>query len=549
MAKITIEELSGSLKEYLNGLGLTEAQVQELIDKFEDEKIGDISQLSTEEKGSLVGAINELFQSANNGKQIIADAIGSPLTEGDTFAAMGNSINGLTTNFRNALALKGVNAPGDKFETLIRRIEEIVQSGNVLNNQVMVSGEYVAPENYIPRGGYDKTITIDLNLDFDPEYFFIYFSNLGNKEDSNLNGYSWTESVILSTDCPEVLLHAAYLPSGYGGSDTRFRLSYDRTTANVTLIYGSYGSNAYVKQGDIIRWYAIGSSHLPNNGGERTITPSTSDQVLPDGYYSGDITVKGDSDLKPENILEGVEIFGVTGSATDSNSLRDSLASILEDEGVEVTEEDDMASLITKVDEEFTKDNDTISAKDTEINNLVASETTNKTNLATVLTNKGVNASSDETMSSLITKVDSIQSFKINAGTSVTLYSWNGDNTSVKTIGTGSATVTHDSLKWKSSWDGTFSILYIPNIMNYSGYGMSATFYYKILDASGNAILTSDNYTGNDGANVINNVSVTLQKDQSVQVYISATAGDNGCKIYGGQFYVKCSIDLGGTTI
>ena len=60
MAKITIEELSESLKEYLNGLGLTEAQVQELIDKFEDEKIGDISQLSTEEKGSLVGAINEI---------------------------------------------------------------------------------------------------------------------------------------------------------------------------------------------------------------------------------------------------------------------------------------------------------------------------------------------------------------------------------------------------------------------------------------------------------------------------------------------------------
>ena len=360
MAKITIEELSGSLKEYLNGLGLSEAQVQELIDKFEDEKIGDISQLSTEEKGSLVGAINELFQSANNGKQIIADAIGSPLTEGDTFAAMGNSINGLTTDFRNALALKGVNAPGDKFETLIRRIEEIVQSGNVLNNQVMISGEYVAPEDYIPRGGYDKIITIDLNLDFDPEYFFIYFSNLGDKQNTDLNGYSWTESVILSTDCPEVLLNAAYISSGYGGSDTRFRLSYDRTTANVTLIKGSYGSYAYVKQGDIIRWYAIGSSQLPNNGGERTITPSTSDQVLPDGYYSGDITVKGDSDLKPENILEGVEIFGVTGSATDSNSLRDSLASILEDEGVSVTEEDDMASLISKVDEEF--DNQVIPA-------------------------------------------------------------------------------------------------------------------------------------------------------------------------------------------
>ena len=59
MAK-TIADLSKSLKDYLNDLGLTETQVQELIDKFEDEKIGDISQLNTEEKGNLVGAINEI---------------------------------------------------------------------------------------------------------------------------------------------------------------------------------------------------------------------------------------------------------------------------------------------------------------------------------------------------------------------------------------------------------------------------------------------------------------------------------------------------------
>ena len=95
MAKITIEELSGSLKEYLNGLGLTEAQVQELIDKFEDEKIGDISQLSTEEKGSLVGAINELFQNVSNGKILIAEALtdrGVDASATETFIELANKI-------------------------------------------------------------------------------------------------------------------------------------------------------------------------------------------------------------------------------------------------------------------------------------------------------------------------------------------------------------------------------------------------------------------------------------------------------------------------
>lgn len=62
MAKITIEELSGSLKEYLNGLGLTEAQVQDLIDKMQEEVIGNKAELATTDKSSLVAAINELFK-------------------------------------------------------------------------------------------------------------------------------------------------------------------------------------------------------------------------------------------------------------------------------------------------------------------------------------------------------------------------------------------------------------------------------------------------------------------------------------------------------
>ena len=89
MAKITIEELSDSLKEHLNELGLTEEQVNSLVQN----KLGDLSNLETANKNSIVEAINELFQSANSGKELIASAIGNPLITGDsTFNAMSEAI-------------------------------------------------------------------------------------------------------------------------------------------------------------------------------------------------------------------------------------------------------------------------------------------------------------------------------------------------------------------------------------------------------------------------------------------------------------------------
>ena len=65
------------------------------------------------------------------------------------------------------------------------------------------------------------------------------------------------------------------------------------------------------------------------------------------------------------------------GVGEEDTALRDSLASILQEEGVNVTEEDDMASLISKVDEEFTE-------KNYEIGDL-------KQGLIDTLTSKGIN--------------------------------------------------------------------------------------------------------------------------------------------------------------
>lgn len=53
---------------------------------------------------------------------------------------------------------------------------------------------------------------------------------------------------------------------------------------------------------------------MPNRGGATTVNPGPSNQVKPSGYYSGDITIKGDANLVAENIREGANIFGITGN-------------------------------------------------------------------------------------------------------------------------------------------------------------------------------------------------------------------------------------------
>lgn len=53
---------------------------------------------------------------------------------------------------------------------------------------------------------------------------------------------------------------------------------------------------------------------IVDRGGAKTITPKSTNQVLPKGFYKGDITVKGDTNLIAANILNGKSIFGVVGN-------------------------------------------------------------------------------------------------------------------------------------------------------------------------------------------------------------------------------------------
>lgn len=144
---ITIEELSQGLKDYLNTLGLTEEQVRSLMLSM----IGNIGDLQTENKDNIVNAINEVFQSANNGKELIANAIGSPLSSEDTFNAMSDKINVIKNNIRNILVKRDMVIAEDiSINDIIHLIDDNMTFSRVVSG-TDVSSAATGSFGFVPK--------------------------------------------------------------------------------------------------------------------------------------------------------------------------------------------------------------------------------------------------------------------------------------------------------------------------------------------------------------------------------------------------------------
>jgi hypothetical protein len=83
-------------------------------------------------------------------------------------------------------------------------------------------------------------------------------------------------------------------------------------------------------------------------------------------FDSSSIILRGMTYRDAHNVSRTGTWYAI-GIGEEDTTLRDSLASILQEEGIIITEDDDMASLISKVDEEFTKDNNTINSLTNEL--------------------------------------------------------------------------------------------------------------------------------------------------------------------------------------
>ena len=335
-------------------LGSGQGELKKLDEKFLPDSIQNKTDnnLATNDK-TIVGAINELFQSANNGKELIASAIGEPLSAEDTFSAMSNDINGLLSTFKTNMMNNGITVENsDRFKQLIDKIATMAEEGSGKGirydtgayslGEITTFNEFFSDKwNEVNYQGIIIPKTSDLNFIYvytDYQYSFYHSST-----DKNYDVYI--------TDC---IVYDPLLQSLSDGSVYVFIHSlyfvYDTSTGEKVESSSWYTYTRLIDNTDhvllpLIGSYCYGSVHA-----------LTYDNITYNTYYS-------------------------VGVGEEDTTLRDSLASILQEEGVNVTEEDDMASLISKVDSEFTDKNNEVTAKENEITTLESSLESTKTKL------------------------------------------------------------------------------------------------------------------------------------------------------------------------
>ena len=307
--------------------------------------VGDVADLETEVNTDIISAVNSLMvdrvdNAENMGK--LANAIGEPVTANHSVDEVVEGLGEMLSTFKTNMMNSGVMVESsDKFKQLIDKIKGLTEGEGNKGIQ-FAEGETTVDLQYIDSSTYVNQTQI---LDFTPSIVFVTYTGYNNGNDN----FSYTV---------------------YGNSYT--------VTETVNNIYFYNSDNNY-------RYITVYRN-----------TQGTQYEDYVDMYIT---TSKNKFDVYHcQHNVYGVELsykWYAIGVGEEDTTLRDSLASILQEEGVNVTEDDDMASLITKVDEEFTKDNNTISEMETDAENT-------RSTLAGLMQEGGYDITGDEDIDSLL---------------------------------------------------------------------------------------------------------------------------------------------------
>ena len=258
--------------------------------------VGDVADLETEVNTDIISAVNSLMvdrvdNTENMGK--LANAIGEPVTANHSVDEVVEGLGEMLSTFKTNMMNSGVVVESsDKFKALIDKIKGLTEGEGNKGIQY-AEGTITVDSPFVITSS--NPYTVSTNLDFTPSLIVVSFKSICSCSNITIDSITATPN------------NKLYLNLGLQTYDY-FYSSYLWLSDVTAESFKIYGSTTYS--------YSIGS-------GDPTLIQSS-----PFTWYA-------------------------IGIGEEDTTLRDSLASILEEEGVSVTEEDDMASLITKVDEEF----------------------------------------------------------------------------------------------------------------------------------------------------------------------------------------------------
>ena len=261
--------------------------------------------------------VNEAFTSANNGKQLIASAIGEPVSADDTFSAMSDKINDMKSDLKQVLTDEGVSvSEEDDMNSLIAKVdEEFDRQENELNTQITLLNNQI------------NSLTSELAGKVNPAGTAVAGDVLSGKTFINSTGNTITGG--MANQGSKTFTPSASKQTGAAGyySGITVNAVSNLSAANIKngVVVGGVTGTAPIPSGtatasQVLTGYtfsngsSVGITGTMANQGAKTFTPSASKQTGAAGYYSG-ITVNTDSNLVAANIVSGKTIFGVTGTA------------------------------------------------------------------------------------------------------------------------------------------------------------------------------------------------------------------------------------------
>ena len=495
---ITMDMLGNDVKDTINGLiTITELNAGNIDKNIEAINKIDLSNYATKEDlenvdvdlspyqekndeglvttdKTIVGAINELFQSANNGKELIANAIGEPLNSEDTFSAMSNDINSLLSTFKTNMMNNGITVEsGDKFKALIDKIATMVEEGEGKGIQIINGSVTNYPSNTDTRT-FDFYVSEISDTTYSQDVVYCTI-------DEGIVPQMFTNNIVAVSRTGDDTFTETRLLLIYTGNRHYILSSTNRTLVNP--YYEVDGQQVYLDFDGFIDYvkypenydFNMYFSNMYSVGDQIFIKPEINNSEITIPYIPEAVFYNSAYGYEEEYRIISNEYY-IIGVGEEDTTLRDSLASILQEEGVSVTEEDDMASLISKVDSEFTNDNNTISGlnnqlvgKDNTINSLNSQISNAKTDLVEVLSNGNVTCDTNQTLDTLISLIPNIKKpVKITNTTKM--------GSTVYTALSVSGSSIMDAIG--NSYQGTVyaTLPELPNNVSYGGLTVSGTF-------------------------------------------------------------------------